>query len=45
MQEKPADRVVTTEEASPNTEFCSFPNMDMFSLWLSTVGTPVRTSV
>lgn len=33
-QEKPADGLVTTEEASPYTEFCSFPNMDMFSLWL-----------
>lgn len=44
MQEKPADGAATTKEASPFTEFCSFPNMDMFSLWLGTVGTPVRTS-
>lgn len=44
MQEKPADGVVTTEEAAPYTEFCSLPNMDMFSLWLSTVATPVRTT-
>ncbi len=37
MREKPADRAVTTEEASPYKEVCSFPNMDMFFLYAGSV--------